>query len=645
MVQRMTLLVVVVFCILCSQAVGATSELYVSSRDNSGALGYLTHLTISGNVVVTARPPQSFFCPPARSGIAYTLKGDFVYFACGDTVTAVRTRDDTLVAFIPVTQPGELFVRAGDKQLFVAQPGGVTIIDITLQLNGLRTNTVLKTIKYPRNEATSAVLFGGNAMFASTLGGSVFKYNSNHNPPLLLAQLQYTVPVQTLGLNANASKAYAFLSDGSVEVLNSSNLSTLQTLQCALAEPESTLLVRTRYLYTPQNDGSLCAIDTTTDLVINPILAVGSLGSFLGGLRWQGNKLYIPDANSNTTVTVKLGTTPSGDMQGVSFGNLPANTFPIGVAIHTTVSSQQTWTQKFPTNVPPVGAGHAMTFDAARNEVVLFGGIACDTTCTVNFDVWVWDGSNWTMKPTTTKPTSAGGAMVYDAARSQVVLAQWNGFTDASSALETWIWDGSSWTKQSPATNPPPREAFAMAYDSTRGQAVLFGGLVPTGLTDLNDTWTWDGTNWTQKFPATSPSARLNHVMAYDTARSQVVLFGGSHISTGTTFSDTWVWDGSTWSQKSPVASPSARQLHAMAYDSVRGEVVLFGGLTAGGLLNNETWGWAGVNWTQKLPSMSPSPRYEHAMAFDASHGQIVLDGGSQLKTGDLSDTWVWPAP
>jgi hypothetical protein len=41
-----------------------------------------------------------------------------------------------------------------------------------------------------------------------------------------------------------------------------------------------------------------------------------------------------------------------------------------------------------------------------------------------------------------------------------------------------------------------------MAYDSSRGQTVLFGG---TDGENLNDTWVWDGATWKNESPQTSP--------------------------------------------------------------------------------------------------------------------------------------------
>src|SRR5438445_202414 len=45
---------------------------------------------------------------------------------------------------------------------------------------------------------------------------------------------------------------------------------------------------------------------------------------------------------------------------------------------------------------------------------------------------------------------------------------------------------------------PSPRSGMGMAYDAADHQVVLFGGLNYPADSDLGDTWTWDGTQWTQ---------------------------------------------------------------------------------------------------------------------------------------------------
>jgi hypothetical protein len=81
-----------------------------------------------------------------------------------------------------------------------------------------------------------------------------------------------------------------------------------------------------------------------------------------------------------------------------------------------------------------------------------------------------------------------------------------------------------------------------MAYDSAHAQVMLFGGGDKGG--HLGDTWTWDGTDWTERRPSHSPQVRKVHAMAYDAARARVLLFGGSF---GDRLSDTWTWDGTDW--------------------------------------------------------------------------------------------------
>src|SRR5881296_1151797 len=98
---------------------------------------------------------------------------------------------------------------------------------------------------------------------------------------------------------------------------------------------------------------------------------------------------------------------------------------------------------------------------------------------------------------------------------------------------------------------------------------------------------------WTERQDI-GPTARDESAMAYDAARKQVVLFGGSASGI---LSDTWVWDGQLWTQSENMGPP-ARISHALAFDSIRERVVLFGG-TDGARFLPDTWEWDGTEWTQ----------------------------------------------
>src|SRR2546429_282673 len=68
---------------------------------------------------------------------------------------------------------------------------------------------------------------------------------------------------------------------------------------------------------------------------------------------------------------------------------------------------------------------------------------------------------------------------------------------------------------------PPPREGAARASDAADGKVVLFGG---NNGGWLGDTWTWNGTDWSQQTPLDHPRPWYAPGMAQDTADGQVVL-------------------------------------------------------------------------------------------------------------------------
>jgi hypothetical protein len=254
------------------------------------------------------------------------------------------------------------------------------------------------------------------------------------------------------------------------------------------------------------------------------------------------------------------------------------------------------WAQKSPVNSPPARDSYAMAYDAAHREVVLFGG----QTLTVLADTWVWDGYNWTQKsPTNRPPARLFATMAYDAAHGNVVLF---GGGDGDHVIfgDTWVWDGNNWIQKS-ANSPGARSYHAMAYDAAREQVVLFGGLGNYGL--ASDTWVWDGNSWTQKSTANMPSERYLHAMAYDEAQGQMILFGGYHDDAfgNAVLADTWTWDGSNWAQKSPATSSPARLLHKMAYDAAHAQVVLFGGLDSNYAYLTDTWTWTATTTLQGI--------------------------------------------
>lgn len=95
------------------------------------------------------------------------------------------------------------------------------------------------------------------------------------------------------------------------------------------------------------------------------------------------------------------------------------------------------------------------------------------------------------------------------------------------------------------------------------------------------------------------------------------------------------------WVQRSDVGSPGDRRHHAMAYDSDRGVVVLFGG-EAGEFLQG-TQEYDGAHWRAiSIAGVQPSHRAYHSMAYDPDRRQVVLYGGFAGGVFGLDDTWTY---
>src|SRR5262249_54063910 len=108
----------------------------------------------------------------------------------------------------------------------------------------------------------------------------------------------------------------------------------------------------------------------------------------------------------------------------------------------------------------------------------------------------------------------------------------------------------------------------------------------------LSDTWEWDGVSWVQASPAGPPAGRYGHAMTFDRSHRRTLMCCGFDNSAGEViFGDTWEWNGTAWS---PAALPlPIRDRTAIASDSARRRVVLFGGYTSIG----NGWTYLGDTW------------------------------------------------
>lgn len=253
-----------------------------------------------------------------------------------------------------------------------------------------------------------------------------------------------------------------------------------------------------------------------------------------------------------------------------------------------------------------------MQFDGVN--VMLYGGQGASAAAGVLEDTWVWStsGQTWSQAAPATVPfgryNAVDGYLASVGAAGGVVM--FSGETTLSQLVETWLWDGtaSTWTQVTVANGagPAARIGAAMAGSGAIGgvqSVVLFGGQGTNS--QFNDTWKFTavaGGTWTQLSPATSPSVRSGHCMAYDTVNSLWVMFGGKNEYNYLV--ETWTFDGTTWTQASVAngAGPAGRINAQMTFDPQSGTTIMFGGVYAtANYPANDTWSFNGSTktWTQ----------------------------------------------
>ncbi len=305
------------------------------------------------------------------------------------------------------------------------------------------------------------------------------------------------------------------------------------------------------------------------------------------------------------------------------------------VLVNSTVAHASTWQQLSPVKSPQARYFPAMAYDPVSEKVVLFGGEGNNANLN---DTWVFDGTNWTqLHPTVAPPVRNGATMAYD--RSLKKLVMFGGFNVNQYLQDTWEWDGaaSTWT-QVVMKNPPPKATGAMLFTDPRsGRAMMFGGynafqVIPA----YNVTYRFNGVYWSRLNPSTTPFPRGWGIATLDPIRRSVVLTAGNGDTIRT--DNTWTWDGYDWTLDAPTTQIPSYVGAGSTYDPAINAVVVFG-------VVDDTWSWNGTDWVQLSPSISPPARSGEGMAYDPIARQTLMFGGMFGDGTIAGDTWVFVGP
>ena len=310
-------------------------------------------------------------------------------------------------------------------------------------------------------------------------------------------------------------------------------------------------------------------------------------------------------------------------------------------------------------SAPSARWGASMTYDAATQSDILFGG--CGSLCPLA-DTWSYNSGGWShLNVGGSPPPLYDAPMTYNSSGNYVLL-QGGVSNDGIVSGVTWTFQGLSWSPE-PVSNPYPlplqpgaRLGLSMAYNSTGGYVLLVGGCQNLGegscgtLSQGTDTWEFVNGTWDLICVSCGPSGRWGASLAYDGASNEFILVGGCSdaqvvCSPGTVLDDVWRFGDGQWSK---LTTPpfQGRGMASMAYDARDGVLVLFGGIGCGNVCG-DTWEFLAGGWTMVSSSVTPSPRYGAAMAYDpnSSEERLLLAGGMTAGGVALDDYWFFSLP
>ena len=322
-----------------------------------------------------------------------------------------------------------------------------------------------------------------------------------------------------------------------------------------------------------------------------PVILLALRGNLASEFLWENTALALPEIQSQTP--------PARIDYAIAYDPMRRQHIMAGGFDKDFALLQDTWTwngrfwSALPTS-PSIlpRSHHAGVWFPEGEGMLVFGGFESQTQRRNDFRLLTADG--WQDFPGNPAIPKQDGELIYDSSRKRLMLIIANG-----SNLEVWEFANDSWTLKPTVTNPGLRLDQGIVYDPIRQRTVMFGGL-STGNRPINETWTYDGTDWTKLSPSTNPPKLLGMAMYYDSQRQCIYLFGGMDEARKLR-NQTWRFDGMNWEEVSPIASPSARWVCFASYDPVRGVGILFGGEGGDGFeVLSDTWEFDGASWTQR---------------------------------------------
>jgi len=211
-----------------------------------------------------------------------------------------------------------------------------------------------------------------------------------------------------------------------------------------------------------------------------------------------------------------------------------------------------TWTNLSTNGTPPPARfQHSVAYNATTDTMVVFGGSACVADTVYNDTWWLINASGtngtpqWMQIFPSNPPTArAGQTAVYNAAKDEMIVYggnEGNGTTLLDiAALSNATHTESAWSDDT--LSGPALTLHSAIYDPTHDRMTVFGG---DSSGEFNSTiWVLSNASggvrsWEEMFPQPFASRTLAHTAVYDRAHDRMIVFGGeTQIGTNFFWSD-----------------------------------------------------------------------------------------------------------
>jgi len=264
---------------------------------------------------------------------------------------------------------------------------------------------------------------------------------------------------------------------------------------------------------------------------------------------------------------------------------------------------------------PSARFGHTSVYDSANSRMVVFGGAeGLKNPAPCLNDVYVleyaagvggttkWDTSGPTGSP---PPVRYNHTAVYDAADNEMIVFGGNN-CGSKYYNDVWVLTNANglgstpaWSQLSPAGSAPgPRANTSAVYDAVNDIMIVFGGF---NGSPYGDVWLLmhagavsGSPAWTQLKPTgTTPSARYQHSAVYDPDSNRMIIYGG-HTKNQADITETWVLANANGLGGAPYWTLTSsdgpqRALHSAVYDPGTNKMIIFGGQVPKAVNGNPT--------------------------------------------------------